>query len=153
MREAEKFRYLMLAAQREGNRQLAVALEPHGLTPAQSEVLRILGDNAPMTLTELGRMLVCDSGTNPSRLVDKLVGAGLVQRAPDAEDRRQVVLSLTVQGQIAERSVATIEDELYSELDAALGTELAALIATLEALTRGSAGGRALAKRIASRPQ
>jgi MarR family transcriptional regulator, organic hydroperoxide resistance regulator len=151
VREAEKFRYLILAAQREGNRQLAAALEPHGLTPAQSEVLRILGDNAPMTLTELGRMLVCDSGTNPSRLVDKLVGTGLVQRAPDADDRRQVVLSLTAQGQIAERSVATIEDELYRVLDTALGTELAALNATLEALTRGSAGGQALALRIASR--
>ena len=80
MRTAERFRYLVLAVQREGNRQLIADLRPLGITPAQSEALRILGDHAPMTLSDVGRMLVCEGGTNPSRIIDRLVDAGLVAR-------------------------------------------------------------------------
>ena len=98
MRQAERIRYLALAVQREGNRRLTADLKPLGLTTAKSEVLRILGDHAPMTLTALGRMLVCESGTNPSRLVDKLVEAGLVQRVTSDVDRRRVTLTLTDEG-------------------------------------------------------
>ena len=66
MRRAEQIRYLILAAQREGNRQLSAALAQLGLTPAQSEALRILEDHGPLALKQLGDMLVCDTGTSPS---------------------------------------------------------------------------------------
>ena len=69
MRQAELIRYLVLAAQREGNRRLTRELRAIGLTPSQSEVMRILGDHAPLSLTGLGELLVCESGTQPSRLV------------------------------------------------------------------------------------
>ena len=36
MRTAERFRYLVLAVQREGNRQLIAELRPLGVTPAQA---------------------------------------------------------------------------------------------------------------------
>ena len=75
MRRAEQIRYLILAAQREGNRQLSSALAQLGLTPAQSEALRILDDHGPLALKRLGDMLVCDTGTSPSRIVDRLVAA------------------------------------------------------------------------------
>ena len=102
MRSAEEVRYLILAAQREGNRQLAQALRPLGLTPSQAEVLRLLGDRQPLTLTGLGELLVCESGTNPSRLVDRLVTAGLVHRTESPHDRRQVALTLSgVEVQVA----------------------------------------------------
>ena len=42
MRQAELIRYLVLAAQREGNRRLTRELLAIGLTPSQSEVMRIL---------------------------------------------------------------------------------------------------------------
>jgi hypothetical protein len=55
-------------------------------------VLRLLGDYAPLTLTGLGELLVCESGTNLSRLVDRVVELSLVSRTtPDAGDRRQVI--------------------------------------------------------------
>jgi hypothetical protein len=41
MRTAEELRYLVLAAELEGKRQLARQLRPLGLTPAQAEVLRV----------------------------------------------------------------------------------------------------------------
>ncbi len=86
MRTAERLRYLVLAVQREGNRQRSADLRPLGITPAQSEALRILGDHAPMTLSDVGRMLVCESGTNPSRIIDRLVDAGA--RRSGCEPRR-----------------------------------------------------------------
>ena len=82
MRTAEQLRYLILATQREGNRQLSAMLSEIGVTPAQSEALRIIADHGPLALGALGDMLVCDTGTSPSRIVDRLVAAGLVQKPP-----------------------------------------------------------------------
>jgi DNA-binding MarR family transcriptional regulator len=119
MRDAELLRYLVLAAQREGNRRLTSRLRELDLSPAQAEVLRILGDHEPLTLTGLGEMLVCDSGSNPSRLVDRLVVAGLVERRPGTVDKRQVTLSLSAAGREAEAAVRSVEDDFYAELDKA----------------------------------
>lgn len=146
MRQAEKIRYLLLAAQREGNRRLAAALEPIGLSPAQSEVLRILGDHGELTVSGVGRMLVCDSGTNPSRLIERLVQAGYIERVEDDEDRRRVHLRLTSAGTAKEQETRAVEDAMYAELDGLPGaTEL---IAPLELLIAGAPAGEALRRRI-----
>ena len=50
-------------------RNLAAALRPLGRTPAESEALRLLGDYAPLTLTGLGELLVCESGTKDRKSV------------------------------------------------------------------------------------
>ena len=146
MRQAEQIRYLLLAAQREGNRQLAAALRPTGLTPEQSEVLRILGDHDGLTVKGVGLMLVCDSGTNPSRLVERLVHAGLVERQPDPGDRRKVRLVLTAEGHIKERQVRSIEDAMYAQID--LLPNGADLVATLQLVVSGRPAGEALQRRI-----
>lgn len=118
MRSAEELRYLILAIQREGNRILAANLRPLGLTPAQAEVLRVLRDYQPLTLTGLGELLICENGNNPSRLVDRLVTAGLVQRDPQTDDRRRVTLTLTADGETSARQVVDIEERIYQALDA-----------------------------------
>jgi DNA-binding MarR family transcriptional regulator len=137
MRAAEEVRYLVLAAQREGNRRLAHALKPLGITPSQAEVLRLLQDEQPLSLSGLGELLVCESGVNPSRLVDRLVAAGLVRREIATHDRRHVELSLTEEGARLARRVATIEAELYDAIDAALAgralTEIAGFLWTMVA--------------------
>ncbi|MEV6969770.1 MarR family transcriptional regulator [Hamadaea sp. NPDC051192] len=148
MTPVEELRYLILAAQREGNRQLAQALRPHGITPAQAEVLRLLEDRQPLTLSGLGELLVCESGTNPSRLVDRLVSAELVRRVPGEQDRRQVELSLTPAGRRLARKVAAIEDELHRMLAAAgSARELATAAAFLRTLVAGQPAGDAVALR------
>ena len=152
MRTAERVRYAVLAAQREGNRWLAAQLRPLGLTPSQAEVLRVLGDHAPLSLSGLGSLLVCESGTNPSRLVDRLVEVELVSRAiPDSGDRRQVSLELTQEGRALEKQVAEIEQRLYADLDG-IGSpqQLATLLEVLERLVAGRPAGTALAARIAA---
>ena len=149
MRTAERFRYLVLAVQREGNRQLNADLRPLGITPAQSEALRILGDHAPMTLSDVGRMLVCESGTNPSRIIDRLVDAGLVDRVVDPVDRRRATLTLTAEGRSVERAVFEIEQRMYTGIDAAFaGVDTLGLLAQLESLVQGHPSGDALAARI-----
>jgi len=149
LRTVERIRYLALAVQREGNRNLTAALRPLNLTPAQSEALRILGDHEPLSLSDLGRMLVCEAGTNPSRLVDRLVRSGLVDRTEAADDRRQLSLTLTPRGRELEGAVRQIEDQLYAELERELaGIDVANLVAMLESLVAGRPSGDALAARI-----
>jgi DNA-binding MarR family transcriptional regulator len=148
MRPEEELRFLILAGQREGNRQLAQALRPMGVTPAQAEVLRLLDDRAPLTLSGLGELLVCESGTNPSRLVDRLVGTGLVNRVEAQQDRRVVELTLTAAGRRVAKQIAGVEELLYGYLrDAARDHDLDAALALLRALVRGTPAGEALARR------
>jgi MarR family transcriptional regulator, organic hydroperoxide resistance regulator len=148
MRLAEEIRFLILAAQREGNRQLAQQLRPLGITPSQAEVLRLLAEREPLTLNGLGALLVCEAGSNPSRLVDRLVTAGLVRRAEAAHDRRHVELTLTTAGRETTARVAGVEEAMYRRIDEAVaehGGE--AVRASLWALVAGEPSGRALALR------
>lgn len=151
MRTAEQVRYLILAAQREGNRLLMALLSEIDLTPAQSEALRIIQEHGPLALKELGDMLVCDSGASPSRIVDRLVAAGLVQREASAQDRRQLKLTVTPLGEEKAAHVRSIENGLYDTIDSALhGEDAQALIRILRVLTQGSPAGAALDNRIAA---
>jgi hypothetical protein len=64
-----ELRYLILGAQREGNRTLTELLKPIGVTPSQAEVLSVLADAGdPLSVRDVGERLVCESGS-PSRLV------------------------------------------------------------------------------------
>ena len=154
MRTAEHVRYLILAAQREGNRRLLTLMAQIGLTPAQSEALRIISDHGPLALKELGDMLVCDSGASPSRIVDRLVTAGLVRREMSEEDRRQIRLTVSPEGEARAAQVRGIEDRLYDTIDGALSpADTDALVRVLRALTWGSPAGAALDKRLAAEEQ
>jgi DNA-binding MarR family transcriptional regulator len=150
MRPAEELRFLILAAQREGNRLLGQALKPLGITSSQAEVLRILEEHQPLTLTGLGELLICESGNNPSRLVDRLTSVGLVDRQVSALDRRHIELSLTEEGRHLARKVAGIEEDLYRSIDAAAGGhDVQQVTGFLRAFVAGLPAGQALARRIA----
>lgn len=149
MRTAELLRYLILAAQREGNRQLSLALRSLNLTSSQAEAIRVLVEFGPLSLRNLGELLICESGTNPSRLIDRLVTAGLVERDESPHDRRRVTLSLTKEGQRADKEVRLIEEQFYRQIeDLSAGIELEANIEFLFALSSGTPAGIALKERI-----
>jgi MarR family transcriptional regulator, organic hydroperoxide resistance regulator len=142
-----ELRYLILAAQRHGSRMLADRLREVELTPPQAEVLDVLATRAPLTLAELGRLLVCENGS-PSRLVESLVRRGLVRREPGREDRRVVSLSLTPEGTQALAGAsddAVLRDFVTSRLTSADVTELTGL---LRKLLSGTPGGHALEARF-----
>jgi DNA-binding MarR family transcriptional regulator len=64
---------------------------------------------------ELGALLVCEAG-QPSRLVARMVDAGLLNRTGKRSDRRATQLSLTRRGRRAARAVAEIEHSLNVQL-------------------------------------
>ncbi|WP_330250259.1 MarR family transcriptional regulator [Nocardia sp. NBC_00565] len=149
MHDAEEFRYLVLAAQREGARLIGLELKPLGVTTAQGEVLRVLQDHQPLTLNGLGELLVCETGTSPSRLVDRLCAAGLVNRQPGVLDRRHIELTLTPEGREVAERIADIEQRFYQRIrDSAQGGDLQHVNDYLRAFVGELPTGRALARRI-----
>lgn len=148
MEQAEELRFLILAIQREGNRIFAAALRPLGLTPSQAEVLSVLGARAPMTLSGLGDLLVCETSASPSRLVDRMVGMGLVAREEASADRRFVTLDLTAAGRKVLPRVKAAEDELHLELDRLThGQPIAETLIALRAVADAFPSGRVLERR------
>ena len=147
---ASELRYLILGAQREGNRELTEWLKPIGVTPSQAEVLSVLADAAePLTVRDIGERLVCETGS-PSRLVSTLVSAGLVTRDSHPHDARAVSLSLTSAGRDAATQVAQVDAAISGWITSLLSErELAAMTRTLRKLVDERPAGRAVAKRRA----
>lgn len=146
----EELRYLILAAQREGNRAFAGALRAHDLTPSQAEALSVLHAAArPLTLREAGERLVCETGS-PSRLMATLVAKGLVQSSSDDGDRRMRRLSLSGEGEDALAAVKEAERALYALMEPLIDTEEALIARRLmRSLVGELPAGQALARRIA----
>ena len=80
-------------------RTLAQVIEPHGITPQQYNVLRILrgaGPDGLPTLTIGERMIEQTPGV--TRLIDRLERKGLVTRTPCPRDRIEASLGPLPQG-------------------------------------------------------
>src|SRR5215469_10910605 len=147
MQPIEELRYLILAAQREGNRLFAEALRPLHLTPSQAEVLRVLQDHEPLSLIALGDLLVCETGS-PSRLVQGLVEDGLVERTPSLTDKRMVTLTLSSVGREKATQVAAVESRFYETYaDLLKDAPLQEIFALLWKFVEGRPAGKALARR------
>ena len=95
---------LVKAGHRALDRLAEEAYRPLGLTAVQGDALTVLAQAGPISLKDLGGLLIAEAG-HPSRLVDRLVAAGLVERRPADDDRRRVVLSLTGDGRRLARRV------------------------------------------------
>lgn len=73
-------------------------LEPHGLSLAQWAVLSVLWRNGDVNVKDLARL----TGNAPpatSRIVDRMIEAGLLRRTQDMRDRRAVAIALTDRGE------------------------------------------------------
>jgi DNA-binding MarR family transcriptional regulator len=95
-------------------RTLAQVIEPHGITPQQYNVLRILrgaGADGLPTLTIGERMIEQTPGV--TRLIDRLEGKGLVTRTPCPKDRRRVYCRISDAG----RELRTQLDEPVNRWD------------------------------------
>jgi MarR family transcriptional regulator, organic hydroperoxide resistance regulator len=121
---------MVKAGQRELERRMNDAMRPLGLTGAQADALIVIGQAGPLSLKELGELLIAEAG-HPSRLVDRLVEAGFVERRAAGDDRRRVELSLTARGRRLEKRVLTAREgvlqlgrELIGERDLAPAVEL-----------------------------
>jgi DNA-binding MarR family transcriptional regulator len=74
-------------------------LKPHGITPEQFNVLRILRGSSPkpLMLAEITSRMI-DKNSNATRLVEKLRQKGLLKREICDNNRRQVDIMITEKG-------------------------------------------------------
>ena len=118
------------ALARELERWTNEAMRPLGVTGAQADAIAVIARTQPVSLRELGELLVAESG-HPSRLVDRLVEQGLVARRASTDDARRVELSLTRAGERVAARIDEHRDQMLAtvralladdEVTAALGT-------------------------------
>ncbi|MBU3063635.1 MarR family transcriptional regulator [Nocardia sp. NEAU-G5] len=127
---------LFLRTSKRIRRNQMARLAPLGLTPAQSRALRIIGqDPDPLRMSALADRLgiVPRSATT---VVDALVSAGLVTRAPDPANRRSTLVSPTDAGRRTLTRMSQARRDAASETFAALSSAqretLRELLAALE---------------------
>jgi DNA-binding MarR family transcriptional regulator len=81
------------------NETISTALKPFGVSLQQFNVLRILRGqgSTPANLTTLDERMVSKM-SNTTRLVDKLLIKGFVDRSVCAENRRKIEITITAKG-------------------------------------------------------
>ncbi|MFI0412359.1 MarR family winged helix-turn-helix transcriptional regulator [Actinomadura sp. 3N508] len=116
--------------------RLAAALKTAGSTVEEWRVISLLADGAGHTMTEIAEFALLPAPTL-TKVIDRLVSAGLVFRRVDDADRRRVLAFLSEHGrETADELTAAIEAEWRGVQDA-VGREELALLRVL--LTRMSA--------------
>lgn len=113
---------------------LVETLAEVSLRPVQFAILVLVGENPDISQTELcARLSIKKANIVP--LVAGLEARGLLQRAPDARDRRIQKLRLTVKAKTAmpgwKKRVAAHDDRMLHRLSARERTQLLTLLAKL----------------------
>lgn len=102
------------------NETISAALKPYGVSLQQFNVLRILRGqgSAPANLSTLNERMVTKM-SNTTRLVDKLLIKGYVDRSVCEENRRKIEITITHKGLDILREMDTVmhktEDELVEQ--------------------------------------
>jgi DNA-binding MarR family transcriptional regulator len=109
------------------------------ITIPQFRTLVILSNQGPMNLATLAGLLdVQPSATG--RMVDRLVGAGLIDRLPHPTSRRELLAALTKRGrEVVRRVTALRREEIARIVEAMPPQERHGLVRALTAFT--AAGG------------
>jgi DNA-binding MarR family transcriptional regulator len=115
-------------------------VEKHGLTPPQVFTLWQLGANEPMTMGEFSDLLSVAHGV-ATRMVDRLVKKGMVERRRDDDDRRVVYVTLTPLGEEVTAEVAAdamrVIREVFKDVPRRDREEYLALLGRIEAARAG----------------
>lgn len=90
-------------------------LAPLGLTYPQYLVMLVLWERAPLTVRELGRKLLLESGTL-SPLLKRLQQRGLIKKKADPADARRVIVTLGAKGEAMRSRAAEVPRALLCQL-------------------------------------
>jgi DNA-binding MarR family transcriptional regulator len=90
-------------------------LAPYGLSPHQGRALLVVALNPGLRPTDLATRLRI-APRSVTEVVDGLVAAGLLERTPDPQDRRAVLLSLTDEGHRQVRAIQASREEVAATL-------------------------------------
>jgi DNA-binding MarR family transcriptional regulator len=110
-------------------------LKPHGITPEQFNVLRILRGSAPrpMKLADITSRMI-DKNSNATRLVEKLRQKGLLKREVCDNNRRQVDIVITDKGLNVLKKIDQESEEWLSMLKTITKSEAQELNRVLDKL-------------------
>lgn len=99
------------------NERIAQALKPFDVSAQQFNVLRILRGQKgkPANLSTLNERMVTKM-SNTTRLVDKLLNKGYVDRITCPSNRRKVEINITNKGNVALRKMDKVMDNVEIEL-------------------------------------
>jgi DNA-binding MarR family transcriptional regulator len=115
------------------SRRARERLSQHDVTPVQYAILRVLAERDGQSGAELSGRLLIDSATITG-LIDRLEGAGLVERHPDGSDRRVNRTRLTPRARALQPALDAAMDALNAEVAAELGDRAPELWETLRRL-------------------
>ena len=114
------------------NRVYKPLLDRLGLTYPQYLVMLVLWERDGVPVKDIGERLFLDSGTL-TPLLKRLEAAHLLKRTRSAEDERQVLISLTSQGQALREKAKAVPEAILAASACSLG-ELSAMKNELIAL-------------------
>jgi MarR family transcriptional regulator, organic hydroperoxide resistance regulator len=115
--------------------QVGPILKNIDLTLAQLRTLAILAEAGPLVIGQIAQRLGIGLSTG-GHLVDRLVQAGLAERAEDAEDRRRTVARLTPSGEAIYGQLRLGPQHLQDLLQEMDDNDLKALLQGICALNR-----------------
>lgn len=115
---------LIKRAERRVQARLESLLDSSELSVEQWRVLEILGDGEGRAMTELAGEALLNLPAL-SKMVDRMVSRSLIFRAPDAADRRKVLVFASDRGLALYRQLKPEVDACHADIDAALGAQRA----------------------------
>lgn len=103
----------------------------------EARIIYELGEVEHLVASQLGQMLSVDAGYL-SRVLNKLVKAGIISRMPNSQDKRQSLLSLSAVGEVArvdlrQRSIEQTA-QLYNDIDPSQSSELVMAMAKIQTI-------------------
>lgn len=110
-----KFRESIRRLQRGLNWQWKVDAACCGITVAQCHALLEIGSQKEITLVDLSLLLSLDTSTL-SRTIDGMSRADLVERKPNPDDRRYMIITLTEKGYKIYNEINQTFDHYYSDI-------------------------------------
>ncbi len=104
-------------------KELTTRFEGNGLAATAEDwaSLRFLAAG-PQPTSALSAATLRDR-TTVSRLADKLVGKGWVQRTPDVHDRRRLNLELTAEGRATLSQMTALADQMIAQVSVGISAE------------------------------
>jgi DNA-binding MarR family transcriptional regulator len=113
----------------------SIALVDETITIPQFRTLVLLSNEGPVNLATLAGMLDVQPSTT-GRMVDRLVGAGFIDRRPHPTSRRELVAELTVRGRrVVQTVTANRREELAGVVAKMPARERRGLVRALVAFT------------------
>ncbi|WP_167629289.1 MarR family winged helix-turn-helix transcriptional regulator [Listeria valentina] len=123
MDKIEELRYLIKAADREGEDIYRKMLASLQITPSQNEVLKILSFKDGLSISEIGELLICGSDS-PSRIVQRLIDKEYVVKKVNPKDVRKSAIHLTRSGAAILKEATKIEDQFNAHIKTLLADQI-----------------------------